>query len=632
MVLEELENLSSDKSIEFVENNTRIKSIESNTKIKSNESAKIVDADLNIKSPNTELNRSRSIVKAFSDAYREIRNTYIIAEHYKRTCGSLSERVGKAYEEISLRQNDLTLFNKKSFIQFSRFINTVKEIKSFTAEISQIIGLQKYLQLGTVDQTFQKLKSAFDKHMKDLSLSNTTENQFQTEKDNEALKIDTESFNEYLEKIDGGITDPDHKINNNINEIFALKNTFNTFENDQSQIADMFCDEFLKIEDYNLPENSHGKAVKRTRKVDSVEFSFKEMPISRIYNNEVSILKRINNCHEIIKFFGLAKGEDMLYLVTEWAEFGNLNEYYKKYNLDYDLKLKFALDVARGLNFLTTVKILHRDIRSDNILITINKHAKIAHFGLSSKFADATKPIEFDIQSVRYTAPEKLLNSKYKYDIKCEVYSLGMLLWEIAELKIPYTEIDIKEFYYKIIVEQRREKFSHGGVPQEWKDLVKETWHQNPEFRPSFADIFLSLQKLIEQKFSLLDTNVNSTDEFHSQESESFFNFDELDWPESEREVREKQASQLFKEAADGGMADAQLMYGNCRINGVGTNKDTIKAVEYYEKAAVNNNPTAMYKVGNIYYHGDGVKQDLVKGEKFLRLAACNRQKLAVDM
>ncbi|RIB08113.1 hypothetical protein C2G38_2147237 [Gigaspora rosea] len=274
-------------------------------------------------------------------------------------------------------------------------------------------------------------------------------------------------------------------------------------------------------------------------------------------------------------------------------------------------------------------------------------------------------------------APEKLLG-EHKYEIKCEVYSFGMLLWEMAELKIPYEdEIDPLRIFYKITKEQCREKFSNGGVPQEWKDLVKATWNQNPNYRPSFTDIFNIIQELSEQNFNLLDVNANQTDEFHSQESDDevddmsveeaineynksngnklkawecfvmhakigdftakywmahFLHYNILDWPESEREIHEKQATQLFKEAADGDIVEAQLIYGDCMFNGMGASKDTIKAIEYYKMAADSDNPDAMYKVGNIYYHGDGVKKDLEIGEQFLKLAAYNQQKQAIDI
>ncbi|KAF0439349.1 kinase-like protein [Gigaspora margarita] len=76
-------------------------------------------------------------------------------------------------------------------------------------------------------------------------------------------------------------------------------------------------------------------------------------------------------------------------------------------------------------------------------------------FGLSREFADATRNIGYDIQRIRYMAPEKLLDCEHKYDIKCEVYSFGMLFWKIAELKIPYEdEINPSRILYKITKEQ----------------------------------------------------------------------------------------------------------------------------------------------------------------------------------
>ncbi|CAG8787047.1 12912_t:CDS:2, partial [Dentiscutata erythropus] len=403
-----------------------------------------IDADPNLKSANVRfLSKFNPIIKEFFDAYKENKDIYIIAEHYKQTCDALLDRVEKAEEVIqeSLKQDNNLTFFKRNFIAFREFVNTVKLIRNFTSEISQITGLQKHLHSGTVDQNFQKLKFAFDRHMKDFNFSISNENQFQTEKDNEALKKDTESFK------------------------------------------------------------------------------------------------------------------------------------------------------------------------------------KIAYFGLSREFVDATRTVNLSFQNIRYIASERLLDFKHKYDIKCEVYSFGMLLWEIAELKLLYEdEMNISKICEKITKEQYCEKFSNAC-------------HQNPECRPFFANIFLTIQELSEQKFNLLNTSVNPTDELHNQESETFLNFDELGLLETEREVHKKQAAQLFKEAADDDdMVDAQLKFEDCIFNSVGANKDVTKAVEYYRKAADNNNPIAIYKIGNIYYHGDGVKKDLAIGEKFLRLAAYNQQEQAIEI
>ena len=79
---------------------------------------------------------------------------------------------------------------------------------------------------------------------------------------------------------------------------------------------------------------------------------------------------------------------------------------------------------------------MHQDIRAENILITLHETAKLTNF----KYAhDLTLSQRTRLERVRYRAPELLKWAPYqKYDYKCEVYSFGILLWEIAEERIPY--------------------------------------------------------------------------------------------------------------------------------------------------------------------------------------------------
>ncbi|PKY53380.1 kinase-like protein, partial [Rhizophagus irregularis] len=130
-------------------------------------------------------------------------------------------------------------------------------------------------------------------------------------------------------------------------------------------------------------------------------------------------------------------------LVSEWAEYGNLREYYINYKDRFDirLKLRISLDIARGLNFLRAVEIVHRDVRAKNILITLHETAKLANFKFSRSLFTSTSKQSQNLERVRYCAPELLERAhNFKYDHKCEVYSFGILLWEIAEERTPYKE------------------------------------------------------------------------------------------------------------------------------------------------------------------------------------------------
>ena len=75
--------------------------------------------------------------------------------------------------------------------------------------------------------------------------------------------------------------------------------------------------------------------------------------------NQVAILKELHNFQNIIKFYGYTIDRNKWYLVTEWAEYGNLREFYtnNKNSFDTKLKLRVSLDIARGLNFLRTVEV-----------------------------------------------------------------------------------------------------------------------------------------------------------------------------------------------------------------------------------------------------------------------------------
>ena len=76
--------------------------------------------------------------------------------------------------------------------------------------------------------------------------------------------------------------------------------------------------------------------------------------------NLIIILKELHNFQNIIKFYGLTtKSGHTWYLVTEWAEYGNLREFYTNHKDQFDLKLKLriSLDIARGLYFLKTVEV-----------------------------------------------------------------------------------------------------------------------------------------------------------------------------------------------------------------------------------------------------------------------------------
>jgi serine/threonine protein kinase len=123
----------------------------------------------------------------------------------------------------------------------------------------------------------------------------------------------------------------------------------------------------LKLSDYEMDENEKSRKNGCVSKWVSVKdkgqkLAFKSISnkeYQRIIQSQVAILKKLNSCNNILKFYGLVSNRNQWYLVTEWAEYGNLREFYTNHKERFDLKskLRMSLDIAHGLNFLRNVKV-----------------------------------------------------------------------------------------------------------------------------------------------------------------------------------------------------------------------------------------------------------------------------------
>ncbi|CAG8578086.1 1894_t:CDS:2 [Diversispora eburnea] len=461
------------------------------------------------------------IVGDVANILNQVIHIYDVAQHNKKICGVLLDRVtvaDAAVRNLKIRRKEyISFFTKSNYLALKGFVNTIKEIKKFASEISQLSKISKYLRAESIDDTFRELAKKFDDHMNVLQFAITIDSKIQSAKDAQVIKEDLGIMKDFLGSIGSGITNMDNKVNEIVTIISTLNENFNNSVNHQPS-----ADDPLNINDYEFDPNSvssNKKVHRRTRKSDKIDLAFKELSIQddpditmNSVSVQVTILKKLQTCEEIIKFIGLCKDNDNLFLVTEWVDNGNLREFYKsRTDLDQKTKISFALDIARGLNFLASVQMLHRDLSSENILITLQKKAKIANFSFSRGISEATRNIKANIKNVRYTAPEKLRSQadyknqkdyrEHTYDTRCEVYSFGVLLWEIWELKIPYEDDDSIMSIRGKVIKGYREKFSPGVHP-DYERLVSSStcgaWNDDPRFRPNFTDMFLSLKRLFE--------------------------------------------------------------------------------------------------------------------------------------
>ncbi|POG58709.1 kinase-like domain-containing protein, partial [Rhizophagus irregularis DAOM 181602=DAOM 197198] len=153
---------------------------------------------------------------------------------------------------------------------------------------------------------------------------------------------------------------------------------------------------------------------------------------------ELKLHRSVDDHGNIVRLYGITNIKNYA-LVLEYANGGTLNTYLGKNinDLDWNDKSRLALQLADAVGFLHDNDIVHRDLHSGNILIHQN-NIKLADFGLSKKDTE-TSSITSKIRGViPYVDPRKLSDKNYKLNKKSDVYSVGVLLWQISSGREPF--------------------------------------------------------------------------------------------------------------------------------------------------------------------------------------------------
>lgn len=258
--------------------------------------------------------------------------------------------------------------------------------------------------------------------------------------------------------------------------------------------------------------------------VKMIKQSVQSDPIScHEFDVEHGMLSRTNH-PGIIKLLG-AGNTPRRFIVLEYLAGGTLSEVLNKYHtkthftqrlfrqptFTYAVMLEKAKEIALAMQYLhaefhSGATIVHRDLKPDNLGFAFDGKLKLFDLGLatcvkSRASMDDTYAMTGQTGSLRYMAPEVALNQPYTE--KVDVYSFGILLWQIARDKVPFQGFDKYSFYRDVVSEGERPKLSRSW-PERFNVLIRSTWDADPAMRPSFAKIIEELDALMveEQKSS----------------------------------------------------------------------------------------------------------------------------------
>lgn len=180
-----------------------------------------------------------------------------------------------------------------------------------------------------------------------------------------------------------------------------------------------------------------------TENDDKQKKRFKE-----ILEREISILKIIQH-NNIVQFLDAVLTKHNLYILFEKCSDGDLFNYQKKFKFQEENILKFLKDILSGYSVLVTNNIIHRDLKPKNILI--NKGIfKISDFGFSRFVEDCkeTQLLTKSVGSPYYMAPEVFENGVYSN--QCDIWSLGIILYELAFEQRPWSGKNFIELFENI--------------------------------------------------------------------------------------------------------------------------------------------------------------------------------------
>uniref|UniRef100_A0A8C1LED2 Sterile alpha motif and leucine zipper containing kinase AZK n=1 Tax=Cyprinus carpio TaxID=7962 RepID=A0A8C1LED2_CYPCA len=224
----------------------------------------------------------------------------------------------------------------------------------------------------------------------------------------------------------------------------------------------------------------------------------KEVAVKKLLKieKEAEILSVLSH-RNIIQFYGAILEAPNYGIVTEYASGGSLFDYLSSAESE-DISMKqimtWAMDIAKGMHYLhaeAPFTVIHRDLKSRNVVLTADSVLKICDFG-ASKFHSHTTHMSL-VGTFPWMAPEVI--QSLPASETCDTYSYGVVLWEMLTREIPFKGLEGLQVAW-LVVEKSERLTIPSSCPDSFACLMRSCWLTDPKDRPLFKHILSTLESM----------------------------------------------------------------------------------------------------------------------------------------
>ena len=211
---------------------------------------------------------------------------------------------------------------------------------------------------------------------------------------------------------------------------------------------------------------------------------------------DICVLQEVPPHPNIVRVLGVVMDKFSCSIVMQLMNGGSLYDFiHKKKNMPSpEQRFSWIKDIARGMKFLHSRGIAHRDLKSGNVLLAedARRRAMLCDFGTAKQLPHTT--IQSTVTGTyRWMSPEIIKGTST--NMKCDVFSYSMILYEIITLNLPFKDSSTDQMAMIDVVTGKRPSLSQPdpNCPPFLYRLISACWREDPRDRPSFQEINLAL-------------------------------------------------------------------------------------------------------------------------------------------